>query len=165
MHARQFAYDSNPNLRKVVHVSVIGWAGADNFSASGFGTVYGSTKPDDPGEPIGVTLSSWEGNDVLTASGGQSSLVGGPGDDTLTSGPGSGAPTDYVYGGSGNDTIDTATNSPDKDGIYCDEKADVLSQPYPYPSDSLKRNASDIELVWFGRPTSYPGGCDHVTIA
>jgi len=154
--------NSNGNLLTVTSASVIGAGGNDRFTASGAGMVYQSTF-----RPIQVTLSGFQGNDVLTAAGGYSSLVGGPGDDTLTSGPGApgGFFSDRVAGGAGNDIIDTATNSPDVDGITCDDQADVAPDPDTYLSDSLTRNATDTVFGYFVSPTvSLPSGCDNVTI-
>ena len=153
----KFAHDTNNSLVAVNTIDVEGWGGADQLSLSGFGTVYQST------QPIQATLSGWEGNDTLTATGGYSWIVGGSGDDTITSGPGSTGVHDQIYGGAGNDTIDTETNSSDVDTIYCDDQVDVVPNPDTYLSDSLNKDSGDNVGSYFVYPNSYPSGCDTIS--
>jgi hypothetical protein len=154
--------DGSGNVLKVTDVGINAQGGDDHLSASGAGMVFQSTFT-----PIRVTLSGGEGNDTIVSDG-YSHLVGGPGDDTLTSGPGktSGGSqfTDRVFGGAGNDTIDTATNSPDVDGIFCDDQQDVVPDPDIFLSDSLRKNTGDQVFAYFVSPNTFlPSGCDNVT--
>ncbi|MFG1654904.1 hypothetical protein ACGFIY_00040 [Micromonospora chersina] len=168
----KFAFDSNPNLREVRNVSIVGWAGSDNLSTSGSGMVVASVTNGVASEstftPIQASLSGFEDADTLTANGGYSYLVGGPGDDTLTSGPGKTTGDsqfkDRVDGGAGNDTIDTETNSPDQDTITCDNQADVVPDPDTFLSDSLNKDSGDNVLNYFVLPnTLIPSGCDIIS--
>ncbi|MBE3016056.1 hypothetical protein IL992_43940 [Microbispora sp. NEAU-D428] len=170
----KYAYDSSSTLRIVRSVSIIGWAGADHLSATGDGMIVsgvsGGVATESTFTPIKVTLSGWEGDDVLTSTGGYSSIAGGPGDDSLSSGPGKPAGAgsqfvDSVDGGPGNDTIDTSSdNSPDADAIHCDDQADVVPDPDTYLSDSLTRSGNDTVYQYYVPPsTYYPSGCDTVT--
>lgn len=169
----KFAYDSNPNLHKVYNVSVIGWDGADDLSATGAGMVIDHVTAgvgyDSTFTPIQTNLSGWEADDTVSSTGGFSFMTGGPGDDTLSSGPGkiAGAGsqfTDHLYGGAGNDTIDTVTNSTDADVVYCDDLVDVTPNPDTYLSDSLTKNTGDTVPNYFVPPSStYPNGCDTIT--
>ncbi|TQS22295.1 hypothetical protein [Microbispora sp. KK1-11] len=170
----KYAYDSSSTLRIVRNVSIIGWAGADHLSAGGDGmivsSVSGGVATESTFTPIHVSLSGWEGDDVLTSTGGYSSIDGGPGDDTLSSGPGKPAGAgsqfvDKVDGGAGNDIIDTSSdNSPDVDAIHCDDQADVVPDPDTYLSDSLTKSSNDTVYQYYVPPSSYyPSGCDTVT--
>lgn len=158
--------DSVPTLRKVIDVGVIGNDGDDALTATGDGMVYGSNF-----RPIHADLAGSAGEDTLISTGGYSSLVGGADDDTITSGPGKSAGgsqfTDFVSGGGGNDTIDTAsTHSPDADGIYCDDQVDVAPDPDNYLTDSLVKSTGDTELRYsLGGGLFLDGGCDSVTTA
>lgn len=140
---------------KVFAVSVIGNGGDDTLTAEGWSWVYGSTY-----NPIGVTLSGFDGNDTLTANGGYSWLVGGTGNDTLTSGPGTTtglAPKDRILGQQGDDTIETVTNSSDLDGIECDPQGDLNYE------DWLTRNSYDVDTYY--TPFELKStDCDHTTI-
>ncbi|MEO3813464.1 hypothetical protein ABGB17_31085 [Sphaerisporangium sp. B11E5] len=143
---------------RVINVSVLGHGGDDTLTSTGFGMVTGSVY-----RPVALTLSGFDGDDVITAAGGLSSILGGDGDDTLTSGPGKTQGLEHfgdkVDGGRGGDVIDIATTSPDKDGVSCDPTGDHSS------TDTLVRDAGDIEYSHVVFPNPPIGsGCDAVTI-
>ena len=129
----KYANDGSSDTDKVYTISVLGNAGNDTLTSSGYGMVHNSTF-----RPIQVTLSGWGDNDTITALGGYSSLVGGPGADTLTSGPGKSMGDsqfkDKIYAANdGSDVIyaDAAHGSGDADTITCDA------------SDTLTKDAID----------------------
>jgi|GEM_PF-1931115 len=145
-------YSGPADTDKVFSVSVIGYGGADTLTSEGFGMVKGSTF-----RPIAVTLSGFADDDIITANGGYSSLVGGDGEDTLTSGPGTSTDPqfrDTIYGNNGDDIIDTWSNSTDVDGIYCDNQADNTYL------NVLDRDSGDVEYSYFVWPTSIPSCLD-----
>ncbi|GAB3678476.1 hypothetical protein GCM10027589_48800 [Actinocorallia lasiicapitis] len=111
------------NLLKVESVAIVTWDGADTITASGQGSVYGTSGF----RPIQLSIGSWEGDDTITA-GGYSRVTAGDGADTITSGAGPAAGSgsfykDTIDAGDGDDTIRSSTPDPDQvndpDQITC----------------------------------------------
>lgn len=130
------------NLLKVEHVGVVTWGGADSVTATGQGSVYGTSGF----RPIQLNVGSWEGDDVITT-GGYSMVTAGPGNDTITSGAGPAAGSgfqfkDSVDGGDGNDLIDVSiTPSPDMDTVTCGAGNDTVHKS---ASDTVAPNCEAV---------------------
>lgn len=147
--------DGAGDTNKIVYATVLGYGGDDTLTAEGWSWVDGSSYT-----PIRTTLNGFAGDDTITANGGYSHLYGHDGNDTITSGPGTttgAAPWDIIEGMNGDDTIDTATNSTDRDGIHCDNNGS-----FSY-TNWLTRESDDVD-TYYAIPFPTFGGCDNVTV-
>lgn len=94
--------------------ALIGSGGSDTLSA-------GSVSLDDKGDPIGMSISGADGDDVVSGGDGDDLLSGDAGDDELTGGAGDdallgGSGADSLAGGADNDVLDGGLDSDTLDG-------------------------------------------------
>jgi Ca2+-binding RTX toxin-like protein len=108
-------------------------------------TWVGTNGPDNvDGTPAADRLNAKGGNDTVDGRGGADSIWGGDGRDLLVDGLLGDTSTDYLYGGWGNDTINTNNNPNHLDWVKCGPGYDKLVAD---PNDRFLGNPNACEDV------------------
>ena len=108
-------------------------------------TWVGTNGPDNvAGTPGPDRLNAKGGNDTVDGRGGADRIWGGDGRDLLVDGLRGDRSTDYLYGGWGNDTINTNNKPNHVDGIKCGPGVDKVVGD---PNDQIIGNRSACEVI------------------